>query len=178
MGHCCSKGATLEDDIKLKTTNNNEQDHRKPPSSPGDTPKYSFTGSPWQMPYPEGIGSTPSPAVTPRRMFKWPFPPPSPAKPIMSAIRKRRESKKGTPSTAPVPENGGKEKEKIVLDKSFGFQRNIKAKYELGKEVGKGHFGHTCRAKCKKGAMKNQNVAVKIISKAKVLLVNYWSYQL
>ncbi|XP_071713475.1 CDPK-related kinase 4-like [Rutidosis leptorrhynchoides] len=171
MGHCCSKGSTRKDDIKLKpanNNNNNNHDHQKPPSSPGDTPKYSFTGSPWQMPYPEGIGSTQSPAMTPRRMFKWPFPPPSPAKPIMSAIRKRRQSKKGTPATGKLPENEVKSKEKIVLDKNFGFQRNLRAKYELGKEVGKGHFGHTCRAKCKKGAMKNQAVAVKIISKAKM----------
>ena len=35
-------------------------------------------------------------------------------------------------------------------------------------EVGRGHFGHTCWAKGKKGDLKGQSVAVKIISKAKV----------
>lgn len=38
----------------------------------------------------------------------------------------------------------------------------------LGKEVGRGHFGHTCWAKGKKGELKGQPVAVKIISKAKM----------
>ena len=55
------------------------------------------------------------------------------------------------------------------LDKSFGYPKNFSAKYELGKEVGRGHFGHTCWAKGKKGELKGQPVAVKIISKAKVL---------
>jgi len=54
------------------------------------------------------------------------------------------------------------------LDKSFGYPKNLTSKYELGKEVGRGHFGHTCWAKGKKGELKNQPVAVKIISKAKV----------
>jgi serine/threonine protein kinase len=54
------------------------------------------------------------------------------------------------------------------LDKTFGFGKNFGAKYELGKEVGRGHFGHTCSAVVKKGEFKGQTVAVKIISKAKV----------
>jgi len=54
------------------------------------------------------------------------------------------------------------------LDKSFGYGKNFGAKYEIGKEVGRGHFGHTCYAKGKKGELKDQPVAVKIISKAKV----------
>nr|XP_043616706.1 CDPK-related kinase 4 [Erigeron canadensis] len=160
MGHCCSKRAAVKDDVKpVKATKTH---HRKPSSTGGETPVCSYTGSPWQIGYPEGVGATPSPAGTPRRVFKWPFPPPSPAKPIMSVIRKKRNGKPAT-----VPENEKKEKESF-LDKSFGFGKNFKSKYELGKEVGKGHFGHTCIAKCKKGAMKNQSVAVKIISKAKM----------
>jgi serine/threonine protein kinase len=54
------------------------------------------------------------------------------------------------------------------LDKSFGYNKNFGAKYELGKEVGRGHFGHTCAARAKKGDLKDQPVAVKIISKSKV----------
>jgi hypothetical protein len=54
------------------------------------------------------------------------------------------------------------------LDKTFGFAKNFGAKYDLGKEVGRGHFGHTCSAVVKKGEFKGHTVAVKIISKAKV----------
>ena len=54
------------------------------------------------------------------------------------------------------------------LEKTFGYSKNISAKYELGEEIGRGHFGHTCRAKVKKGELKGQTVAVKVISKAKV----------
>ncbi|PWA88770.1 protein kinase-like domain-containing protein [Artemisia annua] len=151
MGQCCSKTTVAGDN-----DGSDETHHRKPPVVPaGDTPVNSYTGSPWQIRWPEGVGS---PAGTPRRMFKWPFPPPSPAKPIMSAIRKRREKK--SPAA--------KVEEVMPLDKNFGFATNFRAKYELGKEIGKGHFGHTCRAKCKKGALKNQLVAVKIIPKAKM----------
>lgn len=55
------------------------------------------------------------------------------------------------------------------LDKNFGYAKNIRSKFELGKEVGRGHFGHTCWAKGKKGALKGQSLAVKIISKDKVV---------
>lgn len=68
----------------------------------------------------------------------------------------------------PIPEEGGVVEGGRALDKSFGFSKNFGAKYELGKEVGRGHFGNTCWAKGKKGELKGQAVAVKIISKAKV----------
>ncbi|KAI3799241.1 hypothetical protein L1987_34533 [Smallanthus sonchifolius] len=68
-------------------------------------------------------------------MFKWPFPPPSPARPIMSVIRKRRKTKKGKPaSTGAIPEDDGKKGE-TPMDKNFGFPRNFLSKYEVGKEV-------------------------------------------
>ncbi|CDP05003.1 unnamed protein product [Coffea canephora] len=89
----------------------------------------------------------------------------------MSAILKRQ----GAPAKqdeGPTPEHDGggaadSEGER-PLDKSLGYPKNFVAKYELGKEVGRGHFGRTCWAKGKKGELKNQAVAVKIISKAKM----------
>ena len=84
----------------------------------------------------------------------------------MAALRRRRAA-----APQPIPEDvdvrGGGER---LLDKNFGFGKNFEGKYELGKEVGRGHFGHTCWAKAKKGKMKGQTVAVKIIAKAKVCL--------
>ena len=73
----------------------------------------------------------------------------------------------GKPKEGPIPEESGAEPEQ-ALDKSFGYNKNFGAKYELGKEVGRGHFGHTCSARGKRGDLKDQPVAVKIISKAKV----------
>lgn len=59
-----------------------------------------------------------------------------------------------------VPEGG--------LDKGFGFSKNFGSKYEVGEEVGRGHFGYTRKAKFKKGELKGQEVAVKVIPKAKM----------
>uniref|UniRef100_A0A5B7AT29 non-specific serine/threonine protein kinase n=1 Tax=Davidia involucrata TaxID=16924 RepID=A0A5B7AT29_DAVIN len=181
MGHCCSKDVSVsvvKDGNTVVVGSGSTADQRPkpqplsgPPSGNGtvdvqsnkNTPAHSFAASPWQSPYPAGVA--PSPARTPRRIFKWPFPPPSPAKPIMSAILKRQGPAK--PKEGTIPEEEGGEGER-PLDKSFGYPKNFAAKYELGKEVGRGHFGHTCWAKCKKGVLKNQPVAVKIISKAKM----------
>lgn len=194
MGHCCSK--TVPDSVhkvdnpveansvsvsacseSAASNNHHHQRRRKPgysvspgtPSANGNsnksTPAHSFAASPWQSPYPAGVAPSPSPARTPGRKFKWPFPPPSPAKPIMSALMKRQGASAAKPKEGPIPEHGEGER---TLDKSFGYPKNFAAKYELGKEVGRGHFGHTCWAKGKKGELKNQPVAVKIVSKAKV----------
>ena len=69
------------------------------------------------------------------------------------------------PNEASIPE--GSECE-VGLDKSFGFSKQFLVHYELGEEVGRGHFGYTCSAKGKKGTLKGQDVAVKVIPKAKV----------
>ncbi|KAL2348413.1 hypothetical protein Fmac_002413 [Flemingia macrophylla] len=53
------------------------------------------------------------------------------------------------------------------LDRNFGFSKHFGSKYDVGDEVGRGHFGYTCVAKVKKGEMKGQQVAVKVIPKAK-----------
>ncbi|KAL6503942.1 CDPK-related kinase 6 [Orobanche gracilis] len=177
MGHCCSKNVTVA--VDKEDPNSAAADpRRQTPASGSHTPSatangaarapsQSFAASPWQSPYPAGIAPSPSPARTPGRKFRWPLPPPSPAKPIMSAFFKRQPAAQ---PTRPIPEEAsasaaGSEGQ---LDKSFGYSSNFAAKYELGKEVGRGHFGHTCCAKVKKGDLKNQQVAVKIISKAKM----------
>ncbi|KAI9113432.1 hypothetical protein K1719_015359 [Acacia pycnantha] len=102
---------------------------------------------------------------TPRRFFKRPFPPPSPAKHIKAVLARRHGSVK--PNGATIPE--GSEAEAVTgLDKSFGFSKHFGNKYELGDEIGRGHFGYTCAAKFKKGELKGQQVAVKVIPKAKM----------
>ncbi|KAG6496595.1 hypothetical protein ZIOFF_044463 [Zingiber officinale] len=135
----------------------------------GITPSHSSTST--ASPYPQGFASplpagvSPSPARSTPRRFLRPFPPPSPAKHIRAAIAKRLGPPK--PKEGPIPEDEAGEEE-TPLDKNFGYGKNFGAKYELGKEVGRGHFGHTCSATAKKGEIKGQLVAVKIISKAKV----------
>ncbi|VVB03533.1 unnamed protein product [Arabis nemorensis] len=138
-----------------------------------NTPARSSNPSPWPSPFPHGSSSplpsgvSPSPArtSTPRRFFRRPFPPPSPAKHIKASLIKRLGVK---PKEGPIPEESGTETTEQSLDKSFGYGKNFGAKYELGKEVGRGHFGHTCSGRGKKGEIKDQPIAVKIISKSKM----------
>lgn len=99
---------------------------------------------------------------TPRRFFRRPFPPPSPAKHIR-AVLARRQGKK---EAAAIPEDG--EEGAGDLDKRFGFSKDFSSKLEVGEEVGRGHFGYTSAAKFKKGEFKGQQVAVKVIPKAKM----------
>ncbi|XP_018679678.2 CDPK-related kinase 3 isoform X4 [Musa acuminata AAA Group] len=141
-------------------------------ATPVHSSSTSTTATAWPSPYQQGSASPlpaevpPSPArSTPRRLFRRPFPPPSPAKHIRIALAKRQGLPK--PKESPIPEDGNEEVER-PLDKSFGYGKNFEAKYELGKEVGRGHFGHTCLATAKKGEIMGQFVAVKIISKAKM----------
>lgn len=171
MGHCCSKGVNNDSITPI--------DHPKQPPSqphPASTPRHpppdssSFTCSPFQSPLPAGVAPSPSPG----RKFRWPLPPPSPAKPIMSAIKRRLGSgMQAPPKEGPTSGDGGVKATERQLDKNFGYGKNFGAKFELGKEVGRGHFGHTCCAKGKKGTLKGKVVAVKIISKAKVCLFEY-----
>ncbi|KAG9147574.1 hypothetical protein Leryth_007365 [Lithospermum erythrorhizon] len=103
---------------------------------------------------------------TPLRFLKRPFPPPSPAKHIKALLARRHGSIK--PKGDTIPE--GSECD-VGLDKEFGFSRNFVGNYELDEEVGRGHFGYTCSAKGKKGSMKGQDVAVKVIPKSKLSIV-------
>lgn len=168
MGHCYSRNASA-----VKDDNTAASAVAAVEASPDGAVAASETApstsgrqstpaqSPWLSPYPAGVN--PSPArSTPRRILRWPFPPPSPAKPIMAALLRRQGTRKAKEEAA---EDGDRERS---LDKNFGFPKNFAAKYELGKEVGRGHFGHTCWARGKKGDLKGQLVAVKIISKAKM----------
>ncbi|KAI5661054.1 hypothetical protein M9H77_20377 [Catharanthus roseus] len=102
---------------------------------------------------------------TPRRLFKRPFPPPSPAKHIKAVLLRRH----GKNSAATIPEGEeGDAASPAELDRSFGFSKQFTSKYEVGDEVGRGHFGYTCSAVAKKGDLKGQQVAVKVIPKAKM----------
>ncbi|GJZ51263.1 CDPK-related kinase 7-like protein [Tanacetum coccineum] len=103
---------------------------------------------------------------TPLRIFKRSFAPPSPAKHIRSLLARRHGSVK--PNEASIPE--GNEFE-VGLDKNFGYSKQLLSHYELGEEVGRGHFGYTCTAKGKKGSMKGHEVAVKVIPKSKMTTV-------
>ena len=70
----------------------------------------------------------------------------------------------------------GRERE-VGLDKCFGFSKQFLVHYEFGEEVGHGHFGYTCSAKGKKGTFKGQDVAIKVIPKAKVSffsMLRFW----
>lgn len=189
MGQCYGKTIpTTENDATSSATNTttmvvpaHQNQTPLPPATPGNgsmpvknTPGRSSHPSPWPSPYPHGVSASPLPAgvspsparaSTPRRFFRRPFPPPSPAKHIKASLAKRLGG--GKPKESTIPEERGAEPEQS-LDKSFGYSKNFGAKYELGKEVGRGHFGHTCSARGKKGELKDQQVAVKIISKAKV----------
>ncbi|XP_058753002.1 CDPK-related kinase 4-like [Vicia villosa] len=180
MGHCCSKNTAVDSDTvadhNLKSSNHDVSQTSHPAgnsvsgvsdATPGrQTPATSFSTSPFNSPLPAGVAPSPA-ARTPGRKFRWPLPPPSPAKPIMAALMRRQGKTK--PKDGPIPEEQGEGGEgERTLDKSFGYGKNFGAKFELGKEVGRGHFGHTCWAKGKKGELKGVSVAVKIITKAKM----------
>ncbi|KAG6748257.1 hypothetical protein POTOM_048173 [Populus tomentosa] len=197
MGQCYGKTSPAnENDATTVTIVASSTDHNQPTSltsstsrngvlSVKNTPARSSSThpSPWPSTYPHGVAASPLPggvspsparASTPRRFFRRPFPPPSPAKHIAASLVKRLGGG-GKPKEGPIPEHGGVEAEQQQqqqqqqsLDKNFGYSKNFGAKYELGKEIGRGHFGHTCSATVKKGALKDQTVAVKIISKAKM----------
>ncbi|KAL9360130.1 hypothetical protein Peur_048253 [Populus x canadensis] len=191
MGQCYGKtNSSNINDATTVTIVASSTDHNQQTPLPSSTPrngvrslKYSASSSsthpsPWPSPYPQGVaasplqGVSPSPArsSTPRRFFKRPFPPPSPARHIAASLVKRLGGR-GKPKEGTIPEHGSVEAEQQQeqsLDKSFGYSKNFGAKYELGKEIGRGHFGHTCSARVKKGELKDEAVAVKIISKAKM----------
>ncbi|XP_047310131.1 CDPK-related kinase 5-like [Impatiens glandulifera] len=182
MGICTSRPAT-ETDIsdngvipskEVRPTSDNDQNQQNELKKREDVKKSPFF--PFYSPSPAHyLFSKKSPArspanassnSTPKRFFKRPFPPPSPAKHIRAVLARRHGSVK--PNEATIPEGYEVEGGGAGLDKSFGFSKHFENKYELGSEVGRGHFGHTCRAKFKKGEFKGKDVAVKVIPKSKM----------
>ncbi|KAL3033782.1 hypothetical protein AAZX31_02G155400 [Glycine max] len=168
MGIC--HGKPIETQQSQRETNNPSEfpsDHptpTKPPKASSKFPFYSPSPLPnWFKNSPSSNSNPSSVSSTPLRIFKRPFPPPSPAKHIRALLARRHGSVK--PNEAAIPE--GSECE-VGLDKSFGFAKQFSAHYELSDEVGRGHFGYTCSAKGKKGAFKGVDVAVKVIPKAKM----------
>ncbi|CAH8305709.1 unnamed protein product [Eruca vesicaria subsp. sativa] len=160
MGLCHSKPPSSDQVPARNSPLPSSESVKSPPltsSADNDGNKSPFF--PFYSPSPFFSKKTParSPATsgnsTPKRLFKRPFPPPSPAKHIRALLARRHGSVKAIPE------------EEVGLDKSFGFSKGFSGKYEVGDEVGRGHFGYTCAAKCKKGG---QQVAVKVIPKAKM----------
>lgn len=162
MGICSSKhrffGKNKESHVLVKYNSNDkavDKSRKKKNQNMGGnkSPFFAFyTRSPTN--YLFSKGSNGSPNMTPKRLFRRAFAPLSPAQ-HMKAVLARRHM------------GNGEER----LNKSFGFLKHIGHKYEIGEEVGKGHFGHTCKSRCKKGEHKGQPVAVKIISKSKVSFI-------
>ncbi|CAK9164819.1 unnamed protein product [Ilex paraguariensis] len=140
--------------------NDNEPTWNSQTRKPTNFPFYS------PSPLPSAFKNSPansSATSTPLRLFKRPFPPPSPAKHIRALLARRHGSVK--PNEASIPEGSECDGE---LDKNFGYSKNFTSHYELGEEVGRGHFGYTCSATAKKGSLKGQDVAVKVIPKSKM----------
>ncbi|KAK1277026.1 CDPK-related kinase 5 [Acorus gramineus] len=156
------------------------EQEEEPPATKASSPYFSFFYSP--SPAHPSFFSKKSPSnnnassnSTPRRLFKHPFPPPSPAKHIRAVLARRHGSVKPSSAVEPASTGGGGSDGLdggavgvAGLDKSFGFSKNFESKYELGEEVGRGHFGYTCSARSKKGELKGMQVAVKVIPKAKM----------
>ncbi|CAN4079629.1 unnamed protein product [Withania somnifera] len=183
MGGCTSKPSNFSgDNITVSseratspvksTPNNNEEQGRKKKDELDLVKKSPFF--PFHSPSPAHyLFSKKSPAnassnSTPRRFFKRPFPPPSPAKHIRAVLARRHGTVKPNENAVPEDETEAAVGGGAGLDKSFGFSKNFGNKYELGEEVGRGHFGYTCKAKFKKGEVKGQEVAVKVIPKSKM----------
>ncbi|GAB2221663.1 hypothetical protein Drorol1_Dr00012848 [Drosera rotundifolia] len=162
MGLCHGKPIELSQDESksIEIPRNNESISN---CEGNKTPKFPFYSP---SPLPSWFKNSPansSVTATPLRFLKRPFPPPSPAKHIRALLARRHGSVK--PNEASIPE--GSECE-IGLDKNFAFSKQFGNHYELGEEVGRGHFGYTCSGKGKKGSLKGQDVAIKVIPKSKM----------
>lgn len=145
-----------------------ESDVQNDNSLTGKTPKFPFySPSPLPSAFKNSPANSSSVSSTPLRFFKRPFPPPSPAKHIKALLARRYGSVKQNETT--IPE--GSECEVVGLDKNFGFCKNFTSHYTFGEEIGRGHFGYTSAAVGKKGGLKGQDVAVKVIPKLKVLFL-------
>ncbi|KAF8728776.1 hypothetical protein HU200_018054 [Digitaria exilis] len=173
MGLCLGKSAAVQEPAAEEETQvaaaavppaaGHDEVAARAPRTPKQT-KFSFyLASPLLPSSYKGSPANSSVASTPARKRSFPFPPPSPAKHIRALLARRHGSVK--PNEASIPEGAEPD---LGLDKSFGYSKHFAAKYDLGREVGRGHFGYTCAAKAKKGELKGEDVAVKVIPKAKM----------
>ncbi|GAU17866.1 hypothetical protein TSUD_329920 [Trifolium subterraneum] len=176
MGLCHGKPIETSQNEREISSFPSEEILQLPPPSSSHNHHHSKTKSSSKFPFfspsplpsffknsPANSNSNSSVSSTPLRIFKRPFPPPSPAKHIRALLARRHGSVK--PNEATIPE--GSECE-VGLDKSFGFSKQFVTNFEIGDEVGRGHFGYTCYAKGKKGSFKGLDVAVKVIPKSKM----------
>ncbi|KAH0652715.1 hypothetical protein KY289_030393 [Solanum tuberosum] len=72
--------------------------------------------------------------------------------------------------SSPLIESSSSLLDNLSILESLGFLQSSQypvTKYEIGEEVGRGHFGYTCSAIVKKGELKGQKVVRKVIPKAK-----------
>ncbi|KAJ6294777.1 hypothetical protein OIU76_022789 [Salix suchowensis] len=155
MGHCCSKDEPAVDSIEVITSVKHPTPRRAASEAVATPPPPVTSG------FSSSFPGQPIPEPTSRR---------SPAVSV-TGYRRRGRYRRKVAGREERPGRGvadGAGAGDLGLDKSFGYPNNLAAKYELGKELGRGHFGHTCWAKGKKGEVKGQPVAVKIISKAKM----------
>ncbi|PIN07073.1 Ca2+/calmodulin-dependent protein kinase, EF-Hand protein superfamily [Handroanthus impetiginosus] len=165
MGLCHGKPIEPPQNLSENSIIPDENNDHVLNSKTGKTPKFPFySPSPLPSAFKNSPANSSSVPSTPLRFLKRPFPPPSPAKHIKALLARRHGSVK--PNEATIPE--GSECEIIGLDKNFGFSKNFTSQYELGEEVGRGHFGYTCCARGKKGSLKGLDVAVKVIPKSKM----------
>ncbi|CAL5197680.1 unnamed protein product [Lathyrus oleraceus] len=171
MGLCTSKPLSspnsetnIEIQLQQETTSTNTNSEIQNPKKSPFFPFYS--PSPAHHLFSGKFPKTPATPRTPRRFFR----PASPAKHIRSLLARRHGSVK--PNGASVSTGSEGEGEGVArLDKNFGFLKNFGSKYQLGEEVGRGHFGYTCSAVVKgnnKGDVKGHRVAVKVIQKVKM----------
>jgi serine/threonine protein kinase len=174
MGLCQGKPIETRPEIQpenpaIPTENDLLSENYNYSSKSRKSSKFPFY-SPSPLRLPSGFKNSPansSVGSTPLRLFKRPFPPPSPAKHIRALLARRHGSVK--PNEASIPEgNEIEDGNGIGLDKNFGYSKQLISNYELGEEVGRGHFGYTCSAIAKKGSLKGQEVAVKVIPKSKM----------
>lgn len=170
MGICTSKPpaelnpyAARDDDERAHSFQSHKKSDPSPPNLKSPVAQSPFV--PFRSPSPSLIKSPTVAASTRHRLFKRPFPPPSPARHIR-AVLARRQGKKKTAATATIRED--EQEAAAELDKRFGFSKDLTSRLEIGEEVGRGHFGYTCSARFKKGEFKGQQVAVKVIPKSKV----------
>ncbi|KAI9180896.1 hypothetical protein LWI28_009179 [Acer negundo] len=141
------------------------------PFFPFFTPSPAYLWKKYKSPASSKTGKSAN--STPLRIFRRPFPPPSPAKHIRAVLRRRRQqTTKSSAATATATDTAAipdeEDEAAVELDKRFGFSKELTSRLEMGEEVGRGHFGYTCCGKYKKGDFKGQQVAVKIIPKTKM----------